>query len=359
MEFESDVSFGAAGHGVGGNLSRRRKAALIVQLLISDGGKLSLSSLPEHLQETLALELGAIRLVDRETVNAVAEEFASVLESVGLSAPGGAPAAINALKDNLSPSLAGRLQARFGQNTGDDPWAQIGTLDANMLKTVLTSESINVAAVTLSKLPLDRAAAALSALPGDRARKITLAISQTAEIAPDAVERIGRGLVADYCKPVTSAFDLPPVDRVGAILNVSSAATREDLLTGLDNDDANFAKNVRRAIFTFANIPERIAPTDVPNCLRAIDGGTMSTALAYAMQSGGEMNAAAEFMLSNISQRMADQMREDANGMGKVKPQVGEEAMNEITSIIRAQVDNGDIKWVEPEEDEEDEAAAA
>ena len=46
-------------------LSRKRKAAMIVQLLIGDGGKLKLSQLPEEMQVLLARELGAIRLVDR------------------------------------------------------------------------------------------------------------------------------------------------------------------------------------------------------------------------------------------------------------------------------------------------------
>ena len=78
-------------------LSPRRKAALIVQLMISDGGKLSLDQLPEHLQELLAHELGAIRLVDRDTVNAVAAEFADLLGAIGLSSPGGPAAALDVL----------------------------------------------------------------------------------------------------------------------------------------------------------------------------------------------------------------------------------------------------------------------
>ena len=74
-------------------LSRKRKAAMIVQLLIGDGGKLKLSQLPEDMQALLARELGAIRLVDRETVHQVAAEFARDLGAVGLSSPGGADGA--------------------------------------------------------------------------------------------------------------------------------------------------------------------------------------------------------------------------------------------------------------------------
>ena len=337
-------------------LSKRRKAALIVQLLISDGGKLSLNQLPEHIQEMLALELGAIRLVDRDTVNAVAEEFASLLESVGLSAPGGAPAAINALADNLSPSLARRLQARFGQAQSGDPWAQLAALEEDTLAKVLQSESILIAAVALSKFPVEKAAGILAALPGDRARQITLAVSQTTDVAPDAVSRIGAALVKDYCQPKKTAFDKAPTDRVGAILNYSPAATRDALLEGLDEDDADFAKGVRKVIFTFADIPDRVEETDIPNCIRAIDTETLATAIATASAMEGQTGKAATFILDNISQRMAAQIKEEAEAKGNVKQSMGEDAMKQIVSAIRAQADLGAIKFKEPPEENEEAA---
>ena len=41
-------------------LPRRRKAALIVQLLLNDGNPLSLTRMPEHVQAELTRELGRI-----------------------------------------------------------------------------------------------------------------------------------------------------------------------------------------------------------------------------------------------------------------------------------------------------------
>lgn len=353
MQAETQKIHGGA-NATAPHLSRRRKAAVIVQLLISDGGKLSLSALPEHLQEILALELGAIRLVDRDTVNAVAAEFADLLDSVGLSSPGGAPAAINALAENLSPALASRLQARFGQAQLGDPWVRLGAMETEKLADILQSECVQIAAVALSKLPVEKAAGLLAALPGDRARKITLAISQTEAVAPAAVLRIGQALVSDHGHTPSNAFETAPTVRVGAILNSSTAATRDALLEGLDGDDAEFAKGVRKAIFTFADIPVRVGGTDVPNCIRAIDGDTLATAIAAALGMDADMQDSAEYILSNISQRMAAQIREDANAKGKVKNSVGEDAMKEITGAIRAQVDAGTLAFLDPAEEEDE-----
>ncbi|MFT7145809.1 MAG: flagellar motor switch protein FliG, partial [Yoonia sp.] len=46
--------------------TRRRKAAMVVQMLIGDGTALSLDQLPEQLLLILTRELGSLRRVDRD-----------------------------------------------------------------------------------------------------------------------------------------------------------------------------------------------------------------------------------------------------------------------------------------------------
>ncbi len=333
-------------------LSRRRKAAMIVQLLIGDGGKLQLSQLPENLQILLAREVGAIRLIDRDTVHAVADEFSGLLGAIGMSSPGGADAAIEALSAHLSPDLATRLRAEMGTAKNGDPWPMILALPDDDLLGLMRRESTEVCAITLSKLPVAKAAAVLEKLPGDQARRITYAISQTENIAPDAVKRIGAALVQDHCTKKVVAFEKAPVARVGAILNSSPAQTRDDVLEGLGADDPAFADDVRKAIFTFKDIPARLVPTDVPACIRGVDGDVLSTAIAAALAGAPEFVAAAEFILANISQRMAGQIREDAAEKGTVKPKVAEESMRALSSAVRELVDAGTITLVSDEEED-------
>ncbi len=334
-------------------LSRKRKAAMIVQLLIGDGGKLSLSQLPEEMQVLLARELGAIRLVDRETVHQVANEFARDLSAVGLSSPGGADGAIDALSEHLSPDLANRLRAELASAKNGDPWTMVLALPDDILLSVMTRESPEVSAVTLSKLTVMKAAMVLEKLPGDQARRITYAISQTEKIAPDAVRRIGAALVKEYCTKKAVAFDKAPVARVGAILNSSPALTRESVLEGLGTDDPVFADSVRKAIFTFKDIPSRLTPTDVPACIRGVDADVLSTAIAAALGGEPDFVATAEFILSNISQRMAGQIREDAAEKGTIKAKVAEDAMRALSSAIRELVDSGAITLVSDDEEED------
>jgi flagellar motor switch protein FliG len=110
-----------------------------------------------------------------------------------------------------------------------------------------------------------------------------------------------------------------------------------------------FAKLVQRAIFTFVHIPSRINPRDVPKVTRIVDQPVMVTALAAAATSP-ELTATANFILSNMSQRMAQSLREEIQERGKVTEKDGESAQSAVISGIRALVSTGELVLTQPEE---------
>lgn len=325
---------------------------MIVQMLIGDGGTLSLDQLPESMQLALTRELGALRLVDRDTVAAVAAEFTAELEAVGLTPPGTPDRAVMALADHLSPPLANRLRAQLHSVRNGDHWPIVIDLTVDRLVAIMQAESIEICAVALSKLPVAKAAEVLSKTVGERARRITYAMSQTAKVSPDAVRRIGAALALDYAHPAPIAFDKAPVQRLGAILNAAQTDTREDVLVGLGEEDPHFASDVRKAIFTFKDIAPRVKPTDIPNCIRSLDAQVLTTAIAAALAGDAAHVASAEFILSSVSQRMAGQIREDAEERGRIKKADAEAAMSEITKAIREMADGGVITLIDPDEDD-------
>jgi flagellar motor switch protein FliG len=322
-------------------LSRRAKAAIVVRLLIDEGADIPLEDLPEELQARLTQQMGSMRTIDRATLAGVVEEFAQELDSIGLSFKGGIAGALSMLEGKISKQTADRLRKEAGVRKYGDPWARLRDMGSEKLLPVLQNESTEVAAVLLSKLDVKRAAALLGQLPGPDARRITYAVSQTNAVTPDAVDRIGLSLAAQLDAEPLSAFDSGPVQRVGAILNSTTTMTRDSVLEGLDETDAGFAEQVRRAIFTFANIPQRIAGRDIPRVIRALDQDALLTALAGAEAAG--LSASADFILENMSGRMADQLREEVQEHDTVRTADFEEAANQIVQTIRDMEAAGDL----------------
>ena len=192
-----------------------------------------------------------------------------------------------------------------------------------------------------SKLNVSKAADLLSTLPGDVARRITYAMSMTDAVTPDAVERIGLSLAAQLDAEPPKAFRNQPSERVGAILNFSRATTRDQLLTALDEEDKGFAEQVRKSIFTFAHIADRMTAIDVPKITRDVDQETLAKVISGAIDDVDRRSV--EFILSNISKRLSDGLREMSEDMGAVTPKDAEAAMNTVVRAIRALADSGEI----------------
>lgn len=333
----------------GPGLNRRQKAAIVVRLLLAEGATLPLASLPEPLQAELTTQMSQMRYVDRATLKSVIEEFANELDSIGLVFPGGLEGALSILGGVISPDMAARLRKQAGMVWFNDPWESLSGFDCDILLPLLERQSPEVGAVVLSKLKVAKAAELLGRLPGEKARRLTFAMSETANVDPDTVRRIGLSLAAELKAEPPRAFAIGAVARVGAILNVTPSAMRDDVLAGLTEDDAAFADEVRRAIFTFADIPARIRPLDVPAILRGVPQESLVAVVASADTTTSET---VEFLLENMSKRMAQTLRDEAADAGAVKLKVAEAARTEVITAIRSLLDTNEIQLNSTEEED-------
>jgi flagellar motor switch protein FliG len=300
--------------------------------------------------------------IDPGELAAVIDEFLMALAPPATGGPAGPPQALPGLPDLPGlPELHGLPELPVIEPLGDampepgplpatadDPWERVTGQEDAVLLALLEAEAPEVGAVVLSKLKVSRAAELLGRIPGPLARRITYAVSQISEIRPDTVARIGRALGAEFGRERPRAFSGGPVERVGAILNFSRAATRNDVLDGLTETDPTFAEAVRKSIFTYLNIPARVGPRDVPKLLKKVDQKVLVTALAAS--TAEDTRPTAEFILANISQRMAEAMRTEAAEMGEVAVADGEAAMNGVVAAIRELEEAGEIYLVAEEQ---------
>ncbi|MGR3248099.1 MAG: flagellar motor switch protein FliG [Paracoccus sp. (in: a-proteobacteria)] len=330
-------------------LSQRQKAAVIVRLLLDDDEVSGLDRLTADDQTLLAQEMAGMQLVDRQTRDAVITEFCDSLESVGVTFPGGLDGTLAMLGKRLSDDSSDRLQRAAAIAGKSDPWARLCKLPKDSLIALATTESIELVALMLSKLPVEAASATFMGLPRDRARAVAQAMSMTSGVTPEALRRVGLVLLQAAEALPKPAISTPATDRMGAILNFATADLRDEVLGALDERDVDFADGVRRAIFIFAHIPDRIEPRDVPRIVRELDQPVLVRALSGTAEADV---AAADFILSNLSQRMADGLREEREALGKLRPKDVDEAMTEVVSAIRRLEETAQLTLRLPQDDE-------
>ena len=79
---------------------------------------------------------------------------------------------------------------------------------------------------------------------------------------------------------------------------------------------------MKKAIFTFVHIPDRLSAVDVPKISREVEQPVLVMALKYA--SDTDLANSANFLLENMSKRMSDAIREEMAELGAIKPKDGE-----------------------------------
>ena len=324
-------------------LTPPQKAALIVRLLLSQDVSPGLDRLAPAQQAALTRAMASLGPISRATLRAVVQEFTGKLDDLAMTAPRDLTGALTLLEPHISPIARDGLRAEAEAGDSTDPWLRITVLPPDRLMPLLLRESAEVGAILLSKLGAAKAATLLADLPAERAHVIAHAVSLTADVTPQTVAEIGAQLWAQLQQSPQPAFQTGAVDRVGAILNAVKTSLRDGMLDGLAGQDTDFAEDVRRAIFTFHHIPKRIVPTDVPRILRRVDQGQVIVALAAGAKAAP---LTVEFLLENMSKRLSEQLRDEADAYGPVPEDEGEAAMAEVIAAIRALEEEGDLRLI-------------
>lgn len=332
-------------------LSPRQKAAVIVRLLLDDEDATSLSQLNTDNQTLVAEAMADMEIVDRQTRDAIITEFCDNLEAVGVTFPGDMDGTLAMLGSRLSDVSADHLRRIAATSGHGDPWTRIAALSGETVLRLANAEAVELVALMLSKLPVERASETFVALPRDRARAVAQAMSMTAGVSPQALQRVGLILLQAAEAIPRPAISTPATERMGAILNFATADLRDEVLGALEEQDVGFAGSVRKAIFIFAHIPTRIEARDIPRITREVDQAVLIRALAGTTPAD---TATADFILANLSQRMADGLREEREALGKLRARDIEEAMNEVVAVVRRMADAGDLTLILPSDEEAD-----
>lgn len=313
---------------------------MVVHLLVTGGADPGLRDLPTAQQRQLVRDMTQLRFINRETLAEVIAEFARELDSIGLHIPRDPAKVLSMLDSQLSLEVIEELSAELGDDLlpGHGHWDKVATLEPEVLVELIDSESDEVSAIVLSKMPPARAADMIRLLPRERADQIAAAFARTDGVASTAVTQIGIALGRETAARKAPVFEMDGVKRVGDILNAATARVRRGIMETLEMSNPDFAARVRAVVFSFENIPDRVAPRDMPRVIRNIDSEVLITALAGIPQ---DDSAIADFILTTISKRLGDQLREEIEDRSSPTPDEYEDATATIVGVIREMEEEG------------------
>lgn len=320
------------------------KAAIILASLSREAAKAIVADVSDEQLGVFMRTIGSMKPPTAQLRHAIAAEFITEVLRQASAAPGGNEAAARLLTEITDQDRAERINKLLtaGDNRKGDLWRRASSIPTERFLAFLLAQRPSTVAAILSNIPPERAAEIMSAAPIEFSRSIASAIARLERPDASTNDLIAEAIEAELATAPAEATAPTTVSDVAIdILDAMSSSVRDGLIEHLQTTDEGLAAAIRKALLTFDGLPTRLTEVAVAALVRTVDRDRLLCALKHG-QTGGSPTV--EFLLANMSKRMADQLREELTELAAPTPADGEGAQRAIVATIKALDKSGEIK---------------
>jgi flagellar motor switch protein FliG len=306
-------------------LTGRQKAAA---LLIALGPTLSSQLLKLFSDERLEIaiaEVFRIERLDMETRLEVLEEAFETAMAEDYLTTGGLDYAREILQRALGPQKTSEILDRItGRRT--NPFDFVREIEPSQVMSFLQGEHPQTIALVVAHLPASVAAQVIAHLDPELQGEVASRIAAMNRTAPEVVEAVEKSLKRKLSAVTSQEFsNVGGLDYLVRVLNQVDRATEKSILSSLD---PTLAEEVRKRMFVFEDIA-KLDDRSIQRILREVN----SRDLVLAMR--GCTEDVQRRILSNMSSRAAQTLKDDLEALGPVRLKNVEEAQQNIVRVIR------------------------
>ena len=296
--------------------------------------------------EALSFGMAEARRVPTDTINQI---FAEVVENAWAAdyfVEGGVGFAREVLENAVGPERAAEIIGRLSALIEQRPFEFLRRTPPEQIYSALRNEAPQTIALTVANLHTTLAAQVLAQLSEQEQREVALKIATMSETSPEvikAVETVMRQKLSSVASQDYAATG--GAKGLADILNLVDMQTERHVLEALDKDDPELAEEIRLLLFTFDDIV-KLDDRGVQLVLKEVNQKDLVLALR------GADDEVKKKILSNMSSRGADMLREEMEFQPPQRRSVVEEAQSRIVGVIRRLEEKGAIVIGRTEEDE-------
>jgi flagellar motor switch protein FliG len=320
------------------SLTKVQKLAAFLLMLTPDNATRIMKQLGQHELEAVATEMARFTAINQELQMEVLREFSDVAVDAGTTISVEVEGVQNLLEKTVGPYRASDIMSRV---TPVRPPAtamqQIAEMDAHHIFNQLRHEQPQTIAMVASYLPPEKTSQLLSLMHPevrDRVIERLATLSPTsAEVVESVVELLHRKVVAHRPRPLNQTGG---IKMAADVLNALPKTVSKSILVSLKERNPELGDAVLKKMFTFEEL-ERLNPRTLQKILQTVDTRTLTVALKTASEK--LKNA----LLSCISKRAAETVREEISFLGDLKAKEVEIAQMQIIDVVRQLEGEGEV----------------
>ena len=321
----------------GDAMAGARKTAILLISLDKETASAILKQLDESMVELITREIAHLTHVPAEERETVVGEFHTLALARSYSEAGGLAYAKALLGQTLPEGEACRIIEQIERQFYAKPFNFLQKAETESLLTFIIDEHPQTIALILAHLAPEKASEILGGLSDDKKVEVVSRISRMEQTSPEVIKEVElsleqrlSGLMADGLQRVGG------VEAVASILNLTDRSTEKGILEVLDQDDPELVEQIRRLMFVFEDIL-LVNDRGVQGFLKEVETGDLVLALRTATD---ELK---EKIFANMSERAAQNIREEMEYTGPVRLSDVETAQQRIVDVVRRLEESGEI----------------
>ncbi len=332
--------------------SQSQKGAIIIALLGVEHAKSLVESLEDRHLESFIAAMQTLKFTRRPILLATIAEFIEGLRENNSGLTGGEKPARELAQALLSTERSKRLLGLGGEGPEvkkDDVWDGLKNEKVEKVANYLNTQRPELVGAVLTKMGAIKAGEILAELSD--------------EMAEATAQHMASGLTydSDIEQAITALLRIEFLDNEGVddgsqtasfmtdVMGVLPKTQRDKLMDIIGQSNPDVSNKIRKGLLTFEDLPKRLPKTAVPLIFRDMDNKD----LIAALKSGQEAEPkTVEFLLSNISQRMAEQYREQVAELATLSEKASDVAIITLMGFISRQEKSGAIAYINIEEAE-------
>ncbi|WP_084420375.1 FliG C-terminal domain-containing protein [Henriciella litoralis] len=317
-----------------------QRAAVVIAVLGETAARPIVEKLDDRALAQIAAELENISYLPREDLADIVMDFLSHLRQTSGAFRGGKTRSREIVEKLLDES---RLSTVFGGgedksdkpvNTSDGVWDRLQQKPPAAIAAYLDRMTPNIVAMILRKLDTGVASEVVGHLDESKLDATMGHLIEADSADPEIDNVMARMIEIEFLNnaDVHEEEDTSHLESIGEMLSLIPSDRRERVLSYLKSEHETKLESIEKVLFTIEGLPDMLARSSVPVVFREL-GETKMVPLLSTLH--GPSSAVSDYLLGNISSRLADQFRDQLNDPNR-KPVEDEEATQRefLTSLM-------------------------
>nr|WP_321490708.1 FliG C-terminal domain-containing protein [uncultured Hyphomonas sp.] len=321
-------------------ISSAQRAAVIIALLGESAAKPIVEKLDDVALAKVASALENISMLTRDELVEIVMDFIGHLRKTNGAMRGGRTRAKEVLSGVVGSE---RLSLLFNEGTSETAdeedeeelsvWERLERKDPKQIATYLSRLSPNLIALILQKLDVSVSSEVLGHMEGEKLGPMIGHMVEPRKTDPGVDQVLGRMVEMEFLNTVQEEAEDEGnnLASVGELLSLISTEKRDSLVAFLRSKHEDKLEGIEKSIFTIEGLPDLLPKNAVPVVFREVDQSFLLKLLSTLQ---GSNSAVSDYLLGNISSRMADQYRDDLGGAKPLDPVAAETVQREFLNVL-------------------------